>query len=80
MRSRISEIALTNTIPLSDEAKKCPKIKVMNIAHAFAEVCLHVRACVRTCLRRYLSGCLRRCLCGCVGSSVRVVVLAFRSV
>jgi len=37
-RSKITEIAVTNTIPLSDEAKKCPKIKVMNIAHPFAEI------------------------------------------
>eukprot|EP00026_Physarum_polycephalum_P012066 Phypoly_transcript_12336.p1 GENE.Phypoly_transcript_12336~~Phypoly_transcript_12336.p1 ORF type:complete len:322 (+),score=43.16 Phypoly_transcript_12336:128-1093(+) len=38
MKSKISEIAVTNTIPLSDEAKQCPKIKIMNIAHTFAEV------------------------------------------
>lgn len=38
VRSKITEIAVTNTIPLSDEAKKCPKIKVMNIAPTFAEV------------------------------------------
>jgi len=37
-RSAITEIAVTNTIPLSEEAKGCPKIKVMNIAPTFAEV------------------------------------------
>lgn len=37
-RSAITEIAVTNTLPLSPEAKKCPKIKVINIAPTFAEV------------------------------------------
>jgi ribose-phosphate pyrophosphokinase len=38
MRSAITEVAVTNTIPLSPEAKSCPKIKVMNIAPTLAEV------------------------------------------
>ncbi len=38
MRSKITELALTNTIPLSPEAKGCPKIKIINVAPMFAEV------------------------------------------
>lgn len=37
-RSPITELAVTNTIPLSKEARACPKIKVINIAHMIAEV------------------------------------------
>lgn len=37
-RSAITEIAVTNTIPLSPEAKACPKIKLLNIAPTLAEV------------------------------------------
>lgn len=38
MRSAITEIAVTNTIPLTPEAKACPKIKTINIAPMLAEV------------------------------------------
>lgn len=38
MRSAITEIAVTNSIPLTPEAKGCPKIKVINIAPTLAEV------------------------------------------
>lgn len=38
MRSDITEIAITNTIPLDAQAEMCPKIKVINIAPALAEV------------------------------------------
>jgi len=37
-RSPISELAITNSIPLSKEARECTKIKVINISHMVAEV------------------------------------------
>ena len=35
--SHIDEVVITNTIPLSDEAKACPKIRQLSVAFLFAE-------------------------------------------
>ena len=35
--SQIDEVVITNTIPLSDEAKACPKIRQLSVAFLFAE-------------------------------------------
>jgi ribose-phosphate pyrophosphokinase len=35
--SHIDEVVVTNTIPLSDEAKGCPKIRQLSVAFLFAE-------------------------------------------
>jgi ribose-phosphate pyrophosphokinase len=36
-RSQIDEVVITNTIPLSDAAKACPKIRQLSVAFLFAE-------------------------------------------
>ncbi len=36
-RSKIDEVVITNTIPLSDAAKACPKIRQLSVAFLFAE-------------------------------------------
>ncbi|MDP1647788.1 MAG: ribose-phosphate pyrophosphokinase [Rubrivivax sp.] len=35
--SQIDEVVITNTIPLSDEARACPKIRQLSVAFLFAE-------------------------------------------
>jgi len=35
--SQIDEVVVTNTIPLSDEAKACPKVRQLSVAFLFAE-------------------------------------------
>ena len=35
--SQIDEVVITNTIPLSDAAKACPKIRQLSVAFLFAE-------------------------------------------
>ena len=37
MASQIDEVVVTNTIPLSDEAKACAKIRQLSVAFLFAE-------------------------------------------
>jgi ribose-phosphate pyrophosphokinase len=36
-KSQIDEVVITNTIPLSDAAKACPKIRQLSVAFLFAE-------------------------------------------
>jgi ribose-phosphate pyrophosphokinase len=35
--SQIDEVVITNTIPLADAAKACPKIRQLSVAFLFAE-------------------------------------------
>ena len=35
--SALDEVVITNTIPLSDAAKACPKIRQLSVAFLFAE-------------------------------------------
>jgi ribose-phosphate pyrophosphokinase len=35
--SKIDEVVITNTIPLTDAAKHCPKIRQLSVAFLFAE-------------------------------------------
>jgi ribose-phosphate pyrophosphokinase len=37
MNSQIDEVVVTNTIPLSDDARACPKIRQLSVAFLFAE-------------------------------------------
>ena len=36
-RSQIDEVVITNTIPMSDPAKACSKIRQLSVAFLFAE-------------------------------------------
>jgi ribose-phosphate pyrophosphokinase len=36
-KSALDEVVITNTIPLSDAAKACPKIRQLSVAFLFAE-------------------------------------------
>ncbi len=36
-QSQLDEVVVTNTIPLSDEARRCPKIRQLSVAFLFAE-------------------------------------------
>jgi ribose-phosphate pyrophosphokinase len=39
-RSNLSQVVVTNTVPLGDKQSRCPKLTVIDVSPIIAEVCL----------------------------------------